>query len=125
MPDIRHLVALVPPQFQNVTANTVAAQLFEKIEEMEKELSAGTISMETEEPAVLCSFTLHGEMEAIHFPQVLIDEYERELRSPSGVPMKRVPPPRFNGVLVSKECGVLVEMETVVGKTYVVRVTQP
>jgi hypothetical protein len=120
MPDIRHLAGLVSHQYRNATANIVAAQLLEKIGEMEKELSAGTISIEAEEQLLPCSFALLGQMQALHLPQSLVDEYQHEIRSPSGVPVRQMPPPNFNGILFSQDCGVLVEMETIVGKTYVV-----
>jgi hypothetical protein len=83
----------------------------ERIKELEKLASLGDTRLETEEdPLVKCAFSFHGHMEPLHISQNIVDEYEREMKEPSGIPIPKLPPPSFDGILMSKECGILLEL---------------
>lgn len=116
VPDIRQLPSLVPQGLQNATTRLISGQLKERIGEFEKSIESGNAETLTEDKSVTqCSFTLHGRMDQIMAPQQSIDEYEREIENPSGIPLNQLPKPRFNGVLMSEECGVLLEVEGLEG----------
>jgi transmembrane E3 ubiquitin-protein ligase len=120
MPDIRQLPGMVPPGFENTTMQVIAGQMEKHIEEVEASIQAGTAENESDEnPVTRCSFTFHGQIDPLFVPQVLINEYEREMDDPSGLPLENLPKLRLNGVLMSEECGVLLELEDVTGVSYV------
>jgi hypothetical protein len=122
MPDIRQLPGMVPPGFENATIQVIAGQMAERVEEFERSIRAGTIENESDEnPLTRCPFTFHGQIDPLFVPQGLINEYENEMDDPSGLPLENLPKLRLNGVLMSEECGILLELEDVTGISYVCR----
>ena len=122
MPDIRQLPGMVPPGFENTTVQVIAGQMAERIKEFEIDMRAGTIENESDgNPLTRCSFTFHGQIDPLFVPQGLIDEYEKEMGDPSGLPLESLPKLRLNGVLMSEECGILLELNDVTGISYVCR----
>jgi hypothetical protein len=94
----------------------------ERIKEFEIGMQAGTIENESDgNPLTRCSFTFHGQIDPLFVPQGLIDEYEKEMSDPSGLPLENLPKLRLNGVLMSEECGILLELNDVTGISYVCR----
>lgn len=116
MPDIRQLAGIVPHGFFNATSQVVEGQLKEDIETFQKNIQAGAGRLENDEdPFTRCSFTFHGQLRHLLHHQDLVNEYERELSNPSGIPVGNLMKPSFDGVLMSEECGILLEMEDVSG----------
>ncbi|KIM22842.1 hypothetical protein M408DRAFT_332712 [Serendipita vermifera MAFF 305830] len=116
MPDVRQLPSLVPPGFVNSTAQVVAAQLQEDIQTLEKSIQAGASRVESDEdPLTRCSFTFHGQLRPLLLHQNLVDEYEREIQNPSGIPVDKLMQPTFDAVFMSEECGIGLELEAVTG----------
>lgn len=121
MPDIRQLQGMVPNGFVNSTAHVVEGQLKEGISNLEKSIQSGVGVAENDEvPLTRCSFTFHGQLRPLFLHQDTVDEYERELRNPSGVPVEALMQPSIDGVLMSEECGILLELEAIVGTSYVI-----
>jgi transmembrane E3 ubiquitin-protein ligase len=115
IPDIRQLSGLVPPGFVNATNRVVEKQLMETIDDV-KSIQVGNSQIESDEvPRTRCSFTFHGQVRPLLVHREVVEEYERELQNPSGVPVENLLPPSFDGVLMSQECGILLELETVTG----------
>ncbi|PVG04702.1 hypothetical protein CPB86DRAFT_777980 [Serendipita vermifera] len=109
-PDIRQLAGIVPIGYRNATAHVVAEQYAERIKELEKAVSNGDTRLEAnEESFINCSFSFHGYVEPLHIPQNTVEEYERELKDPSGIPIPKLPRPTFDGILMSEECGIMLE----------------
>jgi hypothetical protein len=48
-----------------------------------------------------------------------MQELEDELQKPTGIPTAKAPPLSVNGLLVSKECGILYEIVNTEGLRYV------
>ena len=116
MPDTRHLSGLVPPGFVNATNRVVEKQLMETIEDVKRSIRVGNSQVESDgDPRTRCSFTFHGQVRPLSVHREVVEEYERELQNPSGVPVENLLPPSFDGVLMSRECGILLELEAVTG----------
>ncbi|KAG8830865.1 hypothetical protein FRC18_007477 [Serendipita sp. 400] len=115
-PDIRQLPALVPSALENVTAQMIAGQLKDGLSNFEKQARAGTLQLSNaEDPPTQCSFIFYGHMRPVLASRRIISAYEHEMQSPSGIPLPNLPKPTFNGVLMSEECGIALEFDTVQG----------
>lgn len=55
-----------------------------------------------------CPFTLFAQLRASPISAPAMEEYEHELMDPTGIKTARPPPAILDGVLVSKECALLV-----------------
>lgn len=60
---------------------------------------------------------MYGHMKSLpsNIPEARLREWERELRSPTGVSTLTLPPPTLNGILFSKDCNIVVELDDMVG----------
>jgi hypothetical protein len=116
MPDIRQLSGIVPPGFVNGTNRIVEEQLLETIEDIKKSIRIGTSRSDSDGDSLTrCSFTFHGQVRPLLVQREVVEEYENELQNPSGVPVEALFPPTFDGVLMSRECGIVLELESVTG----------
>jgi hypothetical protein len=62
-----------------------------------------------------CPFHLYGQIVPSTIPQYYMDELESEMENPTGVTTVSRPPIAFEGVFVSRECGILIEIRDAVG----------
>lgn len=56
-----------------------------------------------------CDFSFHFQLEPSKLPPRLMDELESELDNPTGVTTAHAPPLILDGIMVSKNCGILIE----------------
>lgn len=117
---------MVPPGIENATIHVISGQMSERIEEFEKSILTGTVENGGDDGSLTsCSFVFHGRLDPIFASQEIVDEYEREVEKPSGVPLEKLPQLRLTGALMSEECGILLELEDVAGITYVSNALMP
>jgi len=115
--DIRHLPALVPPEALNTTAHLIADEMTAYFERVKSRFEAGTLqTSEESELQTTCPFRLYGFIRPVDRPQEVVDAVEREQNEPSGVPIPVVPPLVVDAVLISQECGLLIELEGLQGE---------
>lgn len=60
---------------------------------------------------------MYGHLRSLppNVPEARLREREEELRSPSGVSTLHLPPPTMDGILFSKDCNLLVQLDDMVG----------
>lgn len=60
---------------------------------------------------------MYGQLQSLptNVPESRLREWEDELRLPSGVSTLRLPPPTMDGILFSKDCNIVVELDNMVG----------
>lgn len=86
-------------------------------ERVKSSFEAGTLqTSEESEQQTTCPFSLYGFVRPVDRPQEVIDAIEKEQNEPSGVPLPVVPPLVIDAVLVSRECGLLIELEGLQGE---------
>jgi len=78
-----------------------------------------------EAPKTTCSFTFHAQIHPVPVPEFFMQELEGELQNPTGI--WTIPPPKLSidGLLISKECGILFEITNTEGLRYVYRSKLP
>ena len=54
-----------------------------------------------------CGFVVHAQIESSSISAYLMDDLEDELQKPTGKWTVKRPPLRLNGMLLSRECGLL------------------
>lgn len=67
-----------------------------------------------------CSFLMFAQLRPSPLSVSSMHEYERELAHPSGANIPHPPMPQFDGVLISSDCALLIEMHDVEALQYVV-----
>lgn len=72
-----------------------------------------------EAPKTTCPFTLYGQLIPTDVPAHLMKELEAELEHPTGINTVQRPDLNINGVLISRECGMLYEIKEAEGLKYV------
>jgi len=86
-------------------------------ERVKSSFEAGTLQAGDEsELRTTCPFRLYGFVRPIGRSQEVVDAVEKEQNEPSGVPVPVVPPLVIDTVLVSRECGLLIELEGLQGE---------
>ncbi|KIK08978.1 hypothetical protein K443DRAFT_127958 [Laccaria amethystina LaAM-08-1] len=108
--DIRLLPSLVPESARNETAPIIEPELKARINKLKNLIDAGVVEQESssdESPKSACSFTFHGQINPVAVPEQLMKELEEEIQKPTGISTVIPPKLSVNGVLVSKECGLL------------------
>lgn len=60
-----------------------------------------------------CSFLMFAKLRPSPISMADMLEYEHELMAPSGADVLRLPAPRIDGVLISSDCALLIEMREV------------
>jgi hypothetical protein len=115
--DIRHLPALVPPEALNTTAHLIADEMTAYFERVKSRFEDGTLqTSEESELRTTCPFRLYGFVRPVDRSQEVVDAVEKEQNEASGVPIPVVPPLVIDVVLVSRECGLLIELEGLQGE---------
>ncbi|KAI6024101.1 hypothetical protein BKA83DRAFT_4267758 [Pisolithus microcarpus] len=109
--DIRYLPAIVPEESQNETARVVQYELQSRIDKVKTMIDNGVVEQESSEAnggiQSDCGFLVYAQIEPSPVSEELMNEVESELQSPTGKWTPNILPPRFNGVLLSRECGML------------------
>ncbi|KAI6149308.1 hypothetical protein BKA82DRAFT_4127849 [Pisolithus tinctorius] len=109
--DIRYLPAIVPEESQNETTRVVRNELQSRIDKIKTMIDNGVIDQESSEAnsgvQSDCRFLVYAQIEPSPISQELMIDVESELQSPTGKWTPNVFPLRVNGVLLSRECGVL------------------
>uniref|UniRef100_A0A0W0EYZ4 RING-type E3 ubiquitin transferase n=1 Tax=Moniliophthora roreri TaxID=221103 RepID=A0A0W0EYZ4_MONRR len=116
--DIRNLPSIVPEHFQNETARLIGPELSARIDKLKYLIDAGIIEQDNtmvDAPRTSCPFQFYAQLDAVHVPRYLLQEYESELQMPTGIRTIKPPKLSMRGVLVSKECGILYEITNVEG----------
>jgi len=117
-PDSRQLSALVPSDLQNRTAYAIATELDRRMEQIRSKIKSGQTNPEEDGAANAissCSFHLYARVLESYVPAVLLAELEDELENPSGVSTIRRPPLKIEGMLLSADCGVMIEFGDALG----------
>ncbi|KAF8507963.1 hypothetical protein BU17DRAFT_57057, partial [Hysterangium stoloniferum] len=112
--DIRELPSLVPPGLHGVTAHIIARELDRRIEKLASMIEAGSFENDNSNPndesdSPACDFSFHLQLQPSDISPFLMRELEAELDKPTGISTVRAPPLVLDGVLISKNCGILLE----------------
>lgn len=137
--DVRELPSLVPPAYVNATAQAINAELLARIQRLENMINSGNIEIDTQtsgkpldhlflhhlpthafnmpesEPMTTCPFILYAQLVPTSVPKVKMLELESEMEHPTGITTVSRPELKVNGVLMSRECGILLEMRAAEG----------
>ncbi|KAG6850568.1 hypothetical protein H0H93_011767 [Arthromyces matolae] len=116
--DIRLLPSLVPVSSKNDTSLLIEPELTSRINKLKNLIDAGIIDQDSssdDPPKSSCPFTFYAQLQPVNAPEYLMQELEDELQKPTGI--WTISPPKLvaNGLLVSKECGVMFEMNDTEG----------
>ncbi|KIJ55286.1 hypothetical protein M422DRAFT_774359 [Sphaerobolus stellatus SS14] len=112
--DIRDLPSLVPSHAKNATVNAVTKELDRQIESLSTIIDNGSADSETSsndpEDIPACDFVFYFQLESSLVPPHLLIELESEIENPTGISTIRAPPLILDGVLISRNCGILLEV---------------
>ncbi|KAG6827207.1 hypothetical protein H0H92_012791 [Tricholoma furcatifolium] len=116
--DIRLLPSLVPISSKNETALLIEPELATRITKLNNIIDAGIIDQDNsndDPPKSSCPFTFFAQLHPTTVPEYLMQELEDEIQKPTG--LWTISPPKLsaNGLLLSKECGVMFEMNDTEG----------
>ncbi|KAG6832663.1 hypothetical protein H0H87_000845 [Tephrocybe sp. NHM501043] len=116
--DIRLLPSIVPTPSKNETALLIEPELKARIRKLKDLIDAGIVDQDTsseEPPKSACPFMFYAQMHPVAVPEYLMQELEDEIQKPTGVWTINSPKLSANGLLVSKECGIMFEMNETEG----------
>ncbi|KAG6873506.1 hypothetical protein C0995_014774 [Termitomyces sp. Mi166 len=116
--DIRLLPSLVPTSSKNEIARLIEPELASRINKLRNLIDAGIIDSDNsndDPPKSTCPFTFYAQLHQINVPEYLMQELEEEIQKPTGVWTISTPKLVANGLLVSKECGLMFEMNETKG----------
>ncbi|KAF8433251.1 hypothetical protein L210DRAFT_3623175 [Boletus edulis BED1] len=108
--DVRYLPVIVPESVRNDTARVIKPELLSRINKVKELIDAGVIDQDSSQggnPDTGCGFLVHAQIEPSSIPAHLMQDIEDELQKPTGKWTAKRPPLRLNGMLVSRECGLL------------------
>lgn len=112
--DIRLLPALVPESVRNLTTHLVEPELAARIKKLRNLIDEGVLDQDSnsneEPPQSTCSFVLYSQLEPANVPKRLMHELEAEIQHPTGAWTVKAPKLSLNGVLISEECGIMLEI---------------
>ncbi|KAG6898323.1 hypothetical protein C0992_011915 [Termitomyces sp. T32_za158] len=116
--DIRLLPSLVPISSKNEIARLIEPELTIRIDKLKNAIDAGVIDSDNsndDPPKSTCPFIFYAQLHPTNVPEYLMQELEEEIQKPTGV--WTISPPKLvaNGLLVSKECGLMFEMNETEG----------
>ncbi|KAG5643798.1 hypothetical protein DXG03_009621 [Asterophora parasitica] len=116
--DIRLLPSLVPTSAKNETAQLIEPELTARINKLNKLIDAGIVDESTsnDEPVKSsCPFAFYAQIHPMGVPEYLMLELEDEIQKPTGI--WTIDPPKLSitGLLVSKECGLMYEVNETEG----------
>nr|GAT55742.1 predicted protein [Mycena chlorophos] len=116
--DLRYLPSIVPQAYRNETAKIVEPELASRIEKLKQLIDAGVIAQDLgsgEMARTSCSFLLYIAQDPVPVSAHLLSQLEDEIRHPTGIWTVRAPPMSLDGLLMSKECGILYEFRRTEG----------
>ncbi|KAG8214982.1 hypothetical protein J3R82DRAFT_8385 [Butyriboletus roseoflavus] len=108
--DIRYLPVIVPESVQNETARVIKPELLSRISKVKEMIDAGVVESDLPQgshPETGCGFVVHAQIEPSPISGNFMQDLEDELQKPTGQWTVKRPPLRLNGMLVSRECGLL------------------
>ncbi|KAI6151181.1 hypothetical protein BKA82DRAFT_4124844 [Pisolithus tinctorius] len=109
--NIRYLPAIIPEESQNETTRVVRNELQSRIDKIKTMIDNGVVDQESSEAnsgvQSDCGFLVYAQIEPSPISEELMIDVESELQSPTGKWTLNVFPLHVNGVLLSRECGVL------------------
>ena len=139
--DIRLLPSIVPPVIKNQTSSVIKPELVARIQKLEDLIDAGVVdsdsssgggsiillllssnqpfSLSEDPPKTACRFMLYAQMKPVPVSANLMQELEEEIRKPTGSTTVTVPKLSIDGLLISKECGVLYQIHRTEGLRFV------
>ncbi|KZS94573.1 hypothetical protein SISNIDRAFT_409713 [Sistotremastrum niveocremeum HHB9708] len=115
--ETRQIPSLVPEGAQNATAQAIVPILESKIERLRNIIASGATELTNEEPApeTTCSLKLYGQLQPAPLPQYLLENLEAEVENPTGASTISAPPPLLDAILLSEDCGFLLEIREAKG----------
>ncbi|KAH0836346.1 hypothetical protein J3R83DRAFT_7899 [Lanmaoa asiatica] len=122
--DIRYLPVIVPESVRNETARIIKPELLSRINKIKEMIDAGVVDQESSQggnPETGCGFVVHAQIEPSPISADLMQDLEDELQKPTGKWTAKRPPLRLNGMLVSRECGLLYRLHHTDGLRYETR----
>ncbi|EJD07571.1 uncharacterized protein FOMMEDRAFT_115893 [Fomitiporia mediterranea MF3/22] len=117
--DVREIPYLVPAEFLNATAQAVNAELLARIQRLQDMIDSGNIEIETQTsedaPKTTCPFIIYAQLIPTAVAKASMQELEDEMENPTGITTVSRPELRMNAVMMSKKCGILLEMRSAEG----------
>jgi hypothetical protein len=115
--DIRYIPAFVPEAFQNDTARTIEPELMSRINKVKDMIDAGVIDQDSTNGELQggCGFSVYAQIAPSEIPAKDMEDLEDELQKPTGRWTVKRPPLKLNGVLLSRECGILYNLHDAEG----------
>lgn len=115
-PDIRLLPGVVPQPYKNFTAQLVEPEMARRVARLQAQLDSGTtdfsvINDDQSQSRPRCSLTLFMQLKPTSIPRDRMRELEAEMLNPTGITTVKDPGIKIEGVLVSKECGFVWELQ--------------
>ncbi|KAG1723246.1 uncharacterized protein EDB91DRAFT_1240120 [Suillus paluster] len=122
--DIRYIPAIVPEAFQNDTARTIEPELISRVNKVKDLIDAGVIDQESTngESQGGCGFSVYAQIAPSEISVKDMEDLEDELQKPTGRWTVKRPPLKLNGVLLSRECGILYKLHDTEGLSLLIRV---
>ncbi|EGO20833.1 hypothetical protein SERLADRAFT_442196 [Serpula lacrymans var. lacrymans S7.9] len=113
------LIYQIPEGYQNATAHAVEPEIASRINKLKTMIDQGIIDQDSNNDdnsgKSKCGFTLYSQIEPSQVPEQLMDELEEELQRPTGKWTVKSPKLTLNGVLLSKERGILYHINNTEG----------
>ncbi|KAF9244652.1 hypothetical protein BU15DRAFT_41826 [Melanogaster broomeanus] len=116
--DIRYLPVIVPESAQNQTARIIKPELLSRLTKVKEMIDAGIVdqeSLEGSDTQTGCGFLVYAQIEPSQISEEIMRDLEDELQKPTGKWTVDRPPLRVNGVLMSRECGLLYRLHNAEG----------
>lgn len=115
--DIRYIPAIVPEAFQNDTARTIEPELISRVNKVKELINAGVIDQELTngESQGGCGFSVYAQIAPSEISVKDMEDLEDELQKPTGRWTVKRPPLKLNGMLLSRECGILYKLHDTEG----------
>ncbi|THH13747.1 hypothetical protein EW146_g6501 [Bondarzewia mesenterica] len=116
--DIRLLPSLVPDSVRNRTAHLIEPELENRISKLKKLIEAGSVDADTtsnDSPKSACPFSVYAQLTSTHVSEEQMRELEDELQHPTGASTVRRPKLILNGILLSRDCGMMFEVNDAEG----------
>ncbi|KAG9018045.1 hypothetical protein FRB90_012548 [Tulasnella sp. 427] len=117
--DIRDLPPLVSQNLQNATRYVVLEELRKHLDSLQKQVDFGRSSdddnQSPDNTETTCQFAFYGHLRPCNVPADKLKELEDEMQYPTGISTVSRPPVIFDGILISPDCAVLVELNELDG----------
>jgi len=118
--DLRYAPKLVPETLQNSTARVLEVEMSRRLSKLRDMVDFGVLEQfsnrkEDTKQSHKCLFNLYGQLDPTYVPKDLMEELERETERPTGITTVAPPKMILNGVIVSRECGILLKISDAKG----------